>query len=126
MTCFWDSILSSLSDEDLQILGTNRKRENLITVLKEKNKITTSLWLGNDLSSKERKESFDAVKDYNIKGIYNGHLTSICDYFLLLISDLLNLSIEHRFLHTNINYSPIGNVRRHIRFKSNSGHFSKN
>ena len=69
MTCFWDSILASLSDEDLQILGTDRKIEHLITVLKKKNKKTTSLWQGNDLSLKERKEYFDAVEDYNIKDI---------------------------------------------------------
>tara|TARA_Y100000741_G_C18250803_1_gene557240 strand:- start:698 stop:1078 length:381 start_codon:yes stop_codon:yes gene_type:complete len=126
MTCFWDSILSSLNDEDLRILGTNRHRKNLIIALKNKNKITTTLWQGSNLSQKEREESFDAVKDYNIKGIFNGHLTSICDYFLLLISDLLNLSIEHRFLNTKIIYTPLGNVRRHIKFKSNNGHFSKN
>jgi len=125
MTCFWDSILASLSDEDLQILGTDRKIEHLITVLKKKNKKTTSLWQGNDLSLKERKEYFDAVEDYNIKDIYNGHLTSICDYFLLLISDLLDLSIEHHFLNIKIVYIPSGNIRRHIRFKSDSGHFAK-
>jgi hypothetical protein len=126
MTCFWDSILSSLSDEDLQILGTVRKRENVISGLKKLNKITTSLWQGIDLSSKERKEYFNAVNDYNIKDICNGHLTSTCDYFLLLISDLLKLSIEHRFLNVSIRYSPIDPIRRHVKFKSNSGHFSLN
>ena len=39
MTCFWDSILSSLSLEDYKLLGVNRKlrREELIQTLKNKN-----------------------------------------------------------------------------------------
>ena len=126
MTCFWDSILSSLNKDDFKLLGEQKKpnRNTFIKVLKEKNKITNTLWQGKQLRNQEKKEHFEAIKDYNISGIRNGHLTSICDSFLLLICDLLKINIEHMFLNVNIKYN-IENARKTLRFKSNKGHFSK-
>tara|TARA_B100001057_G_C22841671_1_gene947337 strand:- start:2054 stop:2440 length:387 start_codon:yes stop_codon:yes gene_type:complete len=125
MTCFWDSITSSLLDEDYKILGINRNREKLILKLKEKNKIVNTLWQGKQLSQKEKHEHFDAIKSYNIAKINNGHLTSICDSFLLLICDLLKITIEHRFLNITIIYTSHShsNSRKTLRFKSNNHHF---
>ena len=126
MTCFWDSILTRLSVEDFKLLGHNKKlgREEFIKTLKNKNCMVKTKWLGNELSEQEKKEHFEAIKCYNIKGIYNGHLTSICDSFLLLISELLNVNINHRYLNTNIIYSTPNKVRKTLHFKSNNGHFS--
>ena len=107
MTCFWDSILSSLNQEDFNLLGEKKKtnRIEFIKILKNKNKLTNALWQNKPLKNQEKKEHFEAIKDYNISGIRNGHLTSICDSFLLLICDLLKINIEHRFLNTTIIYS---------------------
>jgi hypothetical protein len=126
MTCFWDSILSSLNQEDFNLLGEKKKtnRIEFIKILKNKNKLTNALWQNKPLKNQEKKEHFEAIKDYNISGIRNGHLTSICDSFLLLICDLLKINIEHRFLNTTIIYS-ISNSRKTVRFKSNKGHFSR-
>lgn len=125
MTCYWDSIISCLTKEDYSIIGlTNTPtRDKFIEKLKEKNKIITALWQGKPLSKKECEEHKEAIRLYNIKGIYNGHLTSTCDTFLLLICDLMNLNIDHKFLNTKIKYSCLGTPRRTLYFKSNRGHF---
>lgn len=127
MTCFWDSIISSLSLEDYKLLGANRKlrREELIQTLKNKNCIVDTLWMGRQLRDQEKKEHFEAIKCYNIKGIYNGHLTSICDSFLLLLSHLLKVNIYHMYLKTQIVYSNPNGARKTLHFRSNHGHFSR-
>ena len=126
MTCFWDSIISCLTIEDFKLLGVNKKlnREGLIQQLKNKNCLVDTLWQGKSLKEQEKKEHYEAIKCYNIKGIYNGHLTSICDSFLLLISHLLDIKIQHRYLNTNIIYCTPKSVRKTLHFKSNRGHFS--
>ena len=127
MTCFWDSITSCLTLEDYKLLGVNKKinREELIQQLKNKNCLVDTLWQGKPLKEQEKKEHYEAIKCYNIKGIYNGHLTSICDSFLLLITHLLNIKIQHKYLNTNIIYCTPKSVRRTLNFRSNRGHFSR-
>ena len=127
MTCYWDSIISSLTKEDYALIGFNNipRREIFIEKLKEKNNLINALWQGKSLTKKEQEEHMEAIKCYNIKGIYNGHLTSICDSFLLLICDLMKLSIQHKFLNTKINYSCLETPRKTIYFKSNRGHFER-
>ena len=126
MTCFWDSITSSLLDEDWRFLGINRNREKLIKTLQDKNKLVTTLWQGKPLSNKEKEEHFKTIKNYNIKGIYGGHMTSTCDSFLLLICEILNVNIEHRYLHTVISYASSNKARKTLRYRSNGGHFWRN
>jgi hypothetical protein len=127
MTCFWDSILSCLTIEDFKLLGVNKKinREGLIQQLKSKNCLVDTLWQGKPLKEQEKKEHYEAIKCYNIKGIYNGHLTSVCDSFLLLLSHLLNINIQHKYLKINISYCTSNPIRKTLYFKSNKGHFSR-
>lgn len=127
MTCFWESILSSLSLEDYKLLGVNRKlrREEFIQTLKNKNCMVDTLWMSSILRDQEKKEHFEAIKCYNIKGIRNGHLTSICDSFLLLISHLLKVNINHMYLKTQIVYSNPNGARKTLHFRSDRGHFSR-
>ena len=125
MTCFWDSILASINQEDFQLFGEKKmNKQQFIQKLKDKNKVSDTLWQNQPLRNQEKKEHFEAIKEYNISGIRNGHLTSICDSFLLLICDLLKINIEHRFLNNVIKYN-IPNARKTLRFKSNKGHFSR-
>jgi hypothetical protein len=127
MTCFWDSILSCLTIEDFKLLGVNKKlnREGLIERLKTKNCLVDTLWQGKPLKKQEKQEHFEAVKCYNIKGIYNGHLTSICDSFLLLLCHLLKINITHKYLNNNIIYKTVNPMRKTLHFKCNRGHFSR-
>ena len=128
MTCFWDSILSSLNKEDLAILGVNTMHKNnvaFIQKLKEKNKIVSTLWQGIQIKEQEKKEHFEAIKNYDVNKIRHGHLTSVCDSFLLLISDLLSVNIEHKYLNNIIRYQTNVKCRKILKFKSNKGHFSR-
>ena len=124
MTCFWDSILASLNKDDFKILGHGAKlnRVNFIQDLKNKNTLISTKWCGKELKDQEKKEHFAAIECYNIKGIAQGHLTSICDSFLLLIAHLYKVNIKHKYLDTDITYS-VKESRKTLSFKSNKGHF---
>jgi len=126
MTCFWDSILSCVTVEDFRLLGVNRQlnRENFIQHLKNCNRKINVLWQNKQLREQEKREHFVAIRDYNISGIYNGHMTSTCDSFLLLICELLKVNIEHYYMNQLIKYTNHNGARKILRFKSNRGHFS--
>lgn len=126
MTCFWDSIYSQLSLEDYKFIGVEKPAniEHLINLLKSKNKrIDNVTWQDNNLSSNEKNEHDTAIQVYNIGGIKNGHLTSVCDSFLLLICEVFCISITHNFMNTPILYKNLKKSRKLLRFTSNSGHF---
>tara|TARA_B100001093_G_C26852261_1_gene1025642 strand:+ start:2752 stop:3141 length:390 start_codon:yes stop_codon:yes gene_type:complete len=129
MTCFWDGILQALDTSDFQVVGCNNRlnRQQLINLLKTKNvEIEDVTWNGNKLTRQEMKEHFNAIKDYNINNIYQGHLCSPCDSFLLLISQLFNVNIKHLYLNVNIEYKNEKVQRKTLKFASNHGHFWKN
>lgn len=129
MTCFWDAIVSSLNRDDFELFGEKNftiNREYVINFLKSKNKSCSDVfWQEHKLKQQELDEHIEAVKCYNIKGIGGGHLTSTCDSFLLLICQLFNINIHHRYCGHIINYKYSKNVRRTISFNSNSRHFSR-
>ena len=126
MTCYWDSIRDSLTLDDYNILSFNHKPslQQFINTLKSKNTLVQNvLWQGNEFRNQEIVEHFEAVKSYNINEIQNGHLTSVCDSFLLLLCELLEISIEHKYLNNIIYYKNKKHSRKTLYFKSNNGHF---
>jgi len=126
MTCYWDSIYSQLDVEDYKFIGvdTPPNIESLVRLMKSKNKnINNVTWQNSYLSHDEKKEHFTAIDVYNIKGIYKGHLTSVCDSFLLLLCEVFCISVNHTFLNTNIKYENVKKSRKTLRFSSNRGHF---
>ena len=126
MTCFWDAIISSLTKEDFTILGQSNKPsiKDFIKLLLLKNvKVDNVKWNDKILTQKEIEEHFEAIKSYTIDNITSGHLTSICDSFLLLICQLLRLNIVHYFLKHKILYSNIQKTRKTLVFGSNKSHF---
>ena len=128
MTCFWDGILQALDTSDFQVVGCNNRlnRQQLINLLKTKNvEIQDVTWNGNKLTQKEMKEHYEAIKDYNINNIHQGHLCSSCDSFLLLISQLFNVNIKHLYLNVNIEYKNEKVQRKTLEFASNRRHFWK-
>ena len=126
MTCFWDGIISSLNNQDYQFAGIRKaKHRDFINQLKAKNKMVSSVsWQGNKLTEQEMKEHMEAIKDYNVNGIHNGHLTSTCDSFLLLVCELFKVNITHKYINTNIVYKH-DNGRKTLIFSSNRGHFTR-
>ena len=127
MTCFWDGIIGTLEKHDFEFIGIKEKPNirDLIKILKEKNKKNINVkWQDIDLTNKFREESYLHIKDYDISKIGNGHLTSSCDPFLLLISEIFKIDIRHRYIDTVINYN-VENARKTIFFKSSSSHFER-
>lgn len=129
MTCFWDAIMASLNHEDYLLLNFEKKPSTtaFIDRLKSKNvKSTQVQWNNKNISNQELDEHYEAIKCYKIAHINNGHLTSICDSFLLLLCHLLNIGIDHKFLNRYpITYRNVRNNRRILKFKNNRGHFEK-
>ena len=127
MTCFWDGILKSLNISDFKYKFNIDKKLNkvqFINFLKKNNKFTKDIiWNNKKLSEKELKENYEAVKNYNIKKINNGHLCSTCDYFLLLICDLFKINIIHFYNKHKIVYKNNTKSRKTITFHSNKRHF---
>ena len=124
MTCFWDGIMKGLKDEDFQMLGeTKTNRLDLIKILKKYNRETKNvLWNKKTIQPVELKENKIAVQNYNEKGIRNGHLCSTGDYMLLLVCDLFDINIEHKFLNTIIQYEKPNNSKK-IWVQSDKRHF---
>ena len=126
MTCYWDSIYSQLDLEDYKFIGVERPSniEGLVRLMKLKNKFVNNVtWQNSHLSSNEKREHYTAVDVYDLKGIYNGHLTSVCDSFLLLLCEIFCLSVEHKYLNTPIMYENKNKSRKTLKFRSNRGHF---
>lgn len=126
MSCFWDSIYSQLILEDYNFIGENKPTniEGLVHLMKKRNKrIDNVTWQKTYLSHNEKNEHNTAINVYNVGGIRNGHLTSVCDSFLLLVCEIFCISIEHKFMGTTLFYDNAKKSRKCLKFSSNSGHF---
>ena len=130
MTCFWDGILAGLRSDDLSLYDLkNKRRETFINFLKNnvsKKHLKSVKWNEEELKEQEIDEHIEAINSYNVNGIGSGHLTSICDSFLLLICSMFKLNINHQYLNNMIKYSYNGEKRGILNVSSNRGHFSFN
>ena len=124
MTCFWKGIMGGLTNKDFTIYGeTKTTNSNLIQLLQKKNKQTEQVyWNDQSLRKRELEENFTAVQNYNINTIQNGHLCSTCDYMLLLICDIFNINIHHKYLNKTMTYTKPTNHQA-LFVQSNKGHF---
>ena len=126
MTCFWDGILKSLKKDDFDFVNYkyNKSLKNFIIFLKEnKKRMNNVLWQNQSLKNQEIDEYLLWIKEYNINNISNGHLTSVCDPFLLLICELFCVNIKHQYNNCTITYKNNNKVRKTLVFSSNNGHF---
>ena len=125
MTCFWDGIMKSLNQNDFNFIKEKKiNNHEFIKMLKKRTrKMTNVLWQGKPLREQEMNEHIQAIKDYNINGISRGHLTSVCDSFLLLICEIFKVNIIHRYMNIEIKYTNKEYVRKTVHYSSNNGHF---
>lgn len=108
MTCFWRGIISSLTSDDLKILGleTNPTPKQLCYTLKKKNKKSTKLiWNNTKLSVNELEENFIYISEYNLNNINNDYLCSVCDPFICLLCEILKCNIIHYYLDKPMYYT---------------------
>jgi len=125
MTCFWDGIIRDLTQEDLQLLNSNKNINNkdFILLLKKNNKICENVkWQEEQLNIELLKENYDMIKNYNEKNINQGYDCSSCDPFIILLSELFKMNIHYNFNGNTIKYTYI-EPRKTINYKSNQSHF---
>ena len=103
MTCFWDGIIRSLTQEDLQLLNSNKNINNKDFILL-------------------LKKNYEMVKNFNENNINQGYDCSSCDPIMILLSELFNITIHHNFNGNIIKYTYI-EPRKTINYKSNQSHF---
>ena len=125
MTCFWDGIFKSLNNDDFKLIGEKKTNiRNFINILKIKNtQMNDVLWQKTKLKKQEIKEHMEAIKDYNIRKIHGGHLTSSCDSFLLLVCQLFQVKIIHRYMKHTIIYQNLKKERKTLSYSSSNSHF---
>lgn len=133
MTCFWQGIIGGCHKHKLlSKLGfTGRPSPDIFIQKLKKLAIPTFnvQWCMQKLSHKQMIENLQAINNYDISKIKQGHWCSSCDYFLLLMSELLKCDIEHVYRacpgNTPIIYVYKG--KNHsgttMKFGSNRGHF---
>ena len=125
MTCFWDGIFKSLKHDDFKFIREKKTNiRNLINILKNKNtEMNDVYWQKTKLKKQEIKEHMTAIKDYKINKINGGHLTSSCDSFLLLVCQLFQVKILHRYMKHTIIYQNSKKERKTLKFSSSNSHF---
>ncbi len=124
MSCFWDSLVQSISQQDkTQFFNNDLTLQNFVNTLKNNNILTHNV-ICNDQSLSEQflKENKEAINTYDIKTIYNGYDCSTCDPFLLLLSEFLNIEIQHNYNNTLIIYKNTINNKYIIKIQSNNNH----
>ena len=125
MSCFWDTLIQKINSDDVNnILKINNcNPETFSNALKNENiKVDNVLWNNNEITEKEKQESFDHIKDYDSNTLKNGYLCSVCDPFLLLISELFQIEIVHHYNGVVIHYK--NNIKNNykITIHSDKGH----
>jgi len=125
MSCFWDSLINKLNKEDISsILQINEYSPKAFSngLKNENKKVENVLWNGNELSSNEKQENFDHIKEYDIQSVKNGYLCSTCDPFLILLSEIFQIKIIHHYDGVIINYENQLKINNEITIHSNKGH----
>lgn len=133
MTCFWNGIINRLNKDDYNLLKIKpvKKRniseiKSFINTLKKLSVENTFniLWQKEDLKKHEIEEMKTYIKEYNINQIHKGHLTSSCDPFLCLLTDLLKCKIEFNYRNHMILFQSKDKIRKVLRFRGSGSHFS--
>ena len=74
------------------------------------------------MTEKEKEENMTHINDYNSSTIQNGYLCSICDPFLLLITEIFCIEIIHHYNNNIIYYKHTEIVNYTITIYSNNNH----
>ena len=127
MTCFWKGILDCLVINDFERFNLHKKPTELglVQCLKAQNKVCMDIICTNENITKQfAEECYEAVKCFDETSINSGYLCSTCDPFLILVSELFEINIYHRYNCSDIRYIN-GKAKKTIYVTSNRGHFQK-
>lgn len=131
MTCFWDGLITALGHDAIQKrfnLSKNRVDAKTFAQLLKNNVVDTKrvLWNNNLLTNKQLSENRRHIEEYDTNSVRQGYLCSTCDPFLLLITELFFVQINHNYDGVKIVYSNAVRRDREINVGSNKGHFWAN
>ena len=128
MSCFWDSLIKSICEEDKNqyfntILNVPLNPHNFVVILKEVNQKTNNiLWNNEELTEQQIVENQEAIKEYNKDMTTAGYYCSTFDPFLFLLAEYLEIEINHNYNGNMIIYKHKKNNRYVIKISSDSGH----
>jgi hypothetical protein len=127
MTCFWTGVVSALTHEDLVLLG-NPPTNNLPAFIRRLQELAPTAefnirWQSAALTEKEIQEQKEAIRDYNISNIGQGHWTSACDPFLCLLADVLQVKIDFMYMNHMIVFESTKTPRKTLQFAASNSHF---
>lgn len=130
MSCFWDGNLKALKKKTNYLQKHNIKSPNNFRAKQfakylQDNSVKTCDVLCNEqkLTREQIKENMEWIKSYNVQNVKQGYDCSTCDPFLLLISQLFRVNIEHDYDGTLIKYQNVNNDAETIYVSSNKKHF---
>ena len=127
MACFWRACLRKLKKEDVAIVcGEKNPRDPLHFVrgmkkINETHPMDGVKWQGKLLTSKEKEELKEWIREYKESTIMHGKFTSILDPFFTLLCSRFSIDIRHQYLGALIQYS-VDHPRYTLSFRSNRGH----
>ena len=124
MSCFWDSLIQSISNEDkTNFFNNNINPIDFAKTLKQKNTLALNVtWNNENLTTQFLDENKQAIDSYDTNTIYNGYYCSTCEPFLFLLCELLNIEIQHNYNNNLMIYKHIKNNRYIIKINSDNGH----
>ena len=125
MTCVWDSLIRGIREDEVtrRVIGKYAGPREFVCLLKKANCITTGVrWQAEELSEKQLEENFEWVRDYDVGGIANGHLTSAADPFILLICHVLQVEVSMSINGSRLRMLPAGPPRYTIALRAVGGH----
>lgn len=124
MTCVWDSIIAGIHNDIFAPFFPKKPTPlQFVEFLKSKNKKTNIKVNDIELTEKEKEENFEAISIFNQNNIGGGYDCSTCDPFMLLICEIFQCSITHKYLNVDIKYET-ENPKFRIYVYSSRGHMS--
>lgn len=128
MSCFWDSLIRSISNDDKDqffntVVNAPLNPHNFVVILKEVNRETENvLWNNEELTKQQIKENKEAINEYNKDLTSAGYYCSTFDPFLFLLVEYLEIEINHNYDGNMIIYKNKKNNRYTIKISSDKGH----
>ena len=125
MTCFWDSILSALTEDERQQSGA-RCPTTLAQYLQGANTRTPEVtWNGESLTAQQMGENMERVRCLEVSQIGGGYDCSTFDPFLFLVAYVFNVHVDHNYNGHPIQYRNTRSASRTLCFRSDTGHFTR-
>jgi hypothetical protein len=127
MSCFWNSLLNTISNEDKKkyffTFDLQLNPYNLVKILKEINTLTTNvLWNNEELTKEQLIENKNAINEYDINTINDGYYCSTFEPILFLLVQYLEIEIIHDYNKAIIKYTNKIKSRYTIKLYSNLNH----